>query len=233
MHTGDGIERVSGADASQRSNGGEGGSVLQALGSKDERKYARKKRRRDRKKEYERYLLSETWKKIRAAALERDEHACRACGKKATAVHHIRYPMNLGEEKMEWLYSLCTYCHTKIHAIEGATLRAATNAVLAQVEGSVVYIEDDWRLGKAATRKRQTRGLTRGVQQQPKKKRKRGKHGKEVQPAHVSAGRKKADVLAAANDELHAKQKRARENREYRKDSIANWRAFYEKELQT
>src|SRR5262245_567972 len=77
-----------------------------------------RKSRRDRKKsEYSKYLESPTWRRIRARVLERDKHKCLACQSRATVVHHIRYPKRLGEERLEWLYSLCAPCHDTIHSI--------------------------------------------------------------------------------------------------------------------
>lgn len=131
--TGDGIERVSEEQSISAPHGGEGGSVLQALGSKGRVRELRAKRREDKKDSYAKYLEGSAWRKIRGAALKRDKHTCRACSAPAIHVHHVRYPKNLGEERMEWLYSLCAPCHNEIHkraSVRGVTLRAATNEVL-------------------------------------------------------------------------------------------------------
>ena len=150
----------------------------------------------DRKADYARYLESGTWKRLRRRALKRDKGLCRACKEPAQVVHHIRYPKTLGQEKLEWLYSLCVSCHDEIHrraAEKGTTLRQATNAVL---------------------------GITRS--KKPKRKAKQRKPvvvtslkirtgGPRLSPAT-----KKRRGLAGANDELHEIQKRARENRERR-----------------
>jgi 5-methylcytosine-specific restriction endonuclease McrA len=92
--------------ASQRLEGGEGGSVLQALGSAGEKAQSRTERRAERKEAYAKYLDSSAWKKIRRVVLRGDGNTCLACGGRAEVVHHISYPKNLGEEKLEWLYSL-------------------------------------------------------------------------------------------------------------------------------
>jgi len=115
--------------------GGVGGSVVQTLdsdGVKSGNKALREKRRAKKKSEYAEYLKTETWQKIRARALRRDRYRCRACKGVATEVHHVRYPQVLGQEKLEWLYSLCVPCHGEIHkrTARGMKLRKATNQVL-------------------------------------------------------------------------------------------------------
>ena len=101
--------------------------MLQALSS--ERRAAR---RAEKKKLYRDYLFSAAWKKIRAEILKRDEHRCRGCGEKATQVHHMRYPNKLGQERHEWLFSVCKSCHEEIHrrTASGMPLRHATTLVL-------------------------------------------------------------------------------------------------------
>jgi 5-methylcytosine-specific restriction endonuclease McrA len=188
VQTGDGIERASQKprDTSHPTPcGGEGGSVLQALGSKEER---RKRRRQEKKEAYALYLKSSTWKKIRAAALTRDRHTCRACGRRAEVVHHIRYPAKLGQEKMEWLYSLCARCHDEIHRrATTTTLRKATHHVLGSPAPS--------RKKKRKKTKRQDELLAAKLKElenwKPKMK----------QPAK---GKKKRMSLAAENDRLHS-----------------------------
>jgi len=111
--------------------GGEGGSVLRDLGS-DGVKAAR---REEKKRLYEEYLRSPEWKAIRRKVLARDQHRCRAsgCERRATVVHHARYPHVLGREHLSWLYSLCAPCHDEIHRRhrKPVTLREATRQVLA------------------------------------------------------------------------------------------------------
>lgn len=162
------------AEALLASNGGEGGSVPQALGSKERRR----KRRQQKKEDYSSYLLSPTWRKIRAAALKRDKNKCRACGCAARDVHHIRYPKKLGEEKMEWLFSLCVGCHGEIHRLaEKMPLRHATELVI-ESRTPVVRLPDDPRLSKSAAkwRQRKDKGKSKGkkrkgsVAPRPKKK---------------------------------------------------------------
>lgn len=204
VHTGDGIQRVSEEQpASLAPVWGEGGSVLQALGSKEEKARQRLKRRTKKKESYEEYLESSTWRKIRAAALRRDKNKCRSCGDPARVVHHVRYPEILGEEKMDWLYSLCRPCHDEIHRLDKQlTLRDATDLILRAggIEKTVTFVPDDPQLSKAATRNRQ---LRRGWGKSKKKKRRK------PPPADV----RKRTKLQLANDRLHEEQKRARENR--------------------
>lgn len=214
MHTGDGIERAEvSTDSLLTPVGGEGGSVLQALGSKAEERAKRRKKKKD---SYAKYLEGPVWKKIRAAALKRDKHKCRACGDRARVVHHIRYPKNLGEEKMEWLYSLCAPCHDAIHRAAGSmTLKAATNLILtAGREENVTRLPDDWKLSRSATRSRHSKNYTRkNPSRTPKKKRRQRK----LSP-HVAADQRKANLISSKNQELHEVQKRAKLNRELRKE---------------
>jgi hypothetical protein len=178
--------------------------VLQAPGSKAE---ARRKRREEKKRSYAKYLESPTWRKIRRAALERDGYLCRACGKKATVVHHIRYPKKLGEERMSWLYSLCRPCHDRIHEIcgPGRTLRKATNLVLDGV-GKVKVLPDDHRLSAHATRRRQLGSKSHEVY--PRKK----KNLRNIKTKQRSVPEKKQQLIDE-NERLHQAQARAKRRR--------------------
>ena len=204
MPTGDGIQRVTTSESLLAPSGGEGGSVPQALGSKAEE---RAKRRKAKKDSYAKYLESSTWRKIRAKALARDKHKCRACGEKAQHVHHIRYPKNLGEEKMDWLYSLCVPCHEAVHrAATTMTLRAATDLILgATREGKVTRLPDAGRRQMLRTRKNP-----------PGKKSKKQKRKIRVRPAHIKDTKNKKQKLIDANEELHATFAANRERRERR-----------------
>lgn len=211
MHTGDGIQRVSDvADALLAPVGGEGGSVLQALGSKGEsQRELRAKRRKEKKDSYAEYLKSEEWKKLRARALRRDKKTCRACGKPAAVVHHIRYPKNLGQERLDWLYSLCSPCHNRIHRLaEEMTLRKATHHVLeTRREGNVVYLPDDPQLDPAAAKRRNLKG--RG--HEPGKKKRKRKGLPKTKRMHKSKA-----LLIAQNEALREEFARNRERRERR-----------------
>lgn len=225
MPTSDGIERVTGLESLSTPSGGEGGSVPQALGSKAEERAKRRKKKKD---SYAKYLEGPVWKKIRAAALERDKRTCRACQGRATVVHHIRYPKNLGEEKMEWLYSLCAPCHDAIHrAAKTMTLKKATERILASPTdtSNVVYLPDDWRLSKSATKKRQRKRKRPQSSRKPKKQKKLlPPTGQKINISgsgpplslHASADKKKRMTLTKSNDELHEFFKANRERRERR-----------------
>jgi len=187
------------ADALLAPDGGEGGSVPQALGSKEEK---RQERREKRKEDYARYLESDAWRKIRAKILERDKCKCRACGKKARDVHHIRYPATLGKEKLEWLYSLCSPCHVQVHRLAlKMTLREATYLVLGE-----------------EPKKRKKFKVVRLPPEKPlSKKMDRARHRKAVRAKErkLRTQRKKLKI-EMLNDELHAIQKANRERREKR-----------------
>ncbi len=67
---------------------------------------------------YYKYLSSAKWKNKREQVLKRDKNLCQICGKKiANEVHHLTY-INLGNEKMSDLISICRDCHKKIHGIK-------------------------------------------------------------------------------------------------------------------
>lgn len=70
-----------------------------------------------RRKSYEDYLKSPEWKAKRLLRLEKDYFLCTECGEnKAQEVHHLTY-VNLFNENIEDLQSVCRKCHTKIHQI--------------------------------------------------------------------------------------------------------------------
>lgn len=204
MHTGDGIERAEvTAVAPLTPDGGEGGSVLQALGSKEAKKQARVRRRAEKKQKYSEYLQSETWRKIRARVLIRDKNTCRACGKKAQVVHHRRYPKNLGEERLEWLYALCAPCHDEIHRrAVTMTLRHATDEVLGTPPRPRKKSRKKEKVSRSELESLQTH-FARGVS---------GSMRSDDKTTKRRAG------LTRNNQELHALQVRARENRERRKE---------------
>jgi hypothetical protein len=64
---------------------------------------------------YLNHLKSPYWKNIRKKALERDNNLCQSCLKTpANEIHHLTY-LNLGNEKIEDLISLCSECHKNQH----------------------------------------------------------------------------------------------------------------------
>lgn len=179
--------------------------MLQALGSKEgSKRELRAKRRKKKKDSYAKYLESPTWKKIRRQALDRDGHTCRACKKHAQVVHHIRYPKNLGQERLEWLYSLCAPCHDEIHRLaaqKGVTLRAATRQVL--------------DLSPPVSKKKAGPLPKRIVE---RRKRRQEKRGGLSRSAHVAANTKKKQRLIDENEKLRETFRMNRERRERRWD---------------
>lgn len=68
-------------------------------------------------REYDRYLKSDAWKRVRESVLERDEHKCRFCGATENLrVHHKAY-QNVYEEECALidLITLCDKCHKELH----------------------------------------------------------------------------------------------------------------------
>lgn len=79
------------------------------------REEAREKRRLEKHKSYELYLMSDAWKEKRKLALLRDNYLCQGCLKeRATEVHHTTYN-NLHNEFLFELISLCNPCHERYH----------------------------------------------------------------------------------------------------------------------
>lgn len=194
--------------------GGVGGSALQQALDSESRRAARRTRREARKKEYESYLRSDIWKKIRIFILNRDGRNCRAnCGRRATVVHHIRYPRVLGKEHFDWLYSMCVDCHDELHRIVNRrtmTLRHATQFVIERGGG---HLNDGTVIEPTPPTKSKT---------QRKREKKAKKRGGRVQPAHVKADRQKKLTLKQENERLHAIQVANRERRARRVD-LSTW----------
>lgn len=66
--------------------------------------------------EYLEYLKSPEWQRLRSQRLKIDEYKCQKCGRPFDLdVHHIRYPIALGEEDVyNDLITLCRHCHNDI-----------------------------------------------------------------------------------------------------------------------
>lgn len=65
--------------------------------------------------QYQCYLSSDQWKAKRKLVLSRDNNLCQHCkDKPADEVHHLTY-VNLFNEPIEDLLSLCRNCHITIH----------------------------------------------------------------------------------------------------------------------
>jgi hypothetical protein len=68
-----------------------------------------------RKENYQIYIKSSEWFKIRKLVLKRDNYTCQGClEKEATEVHHKNYD-HLFNEILFDLVSVCKACHDKIH----------------------------------------------------------------------------------------------------------------------
>lgn len=65
------------------------------------------------KKDYNEYLDTDEWKYKRNKVIKRDNSLC-LCGEKSTVVHHKTY-INVSQEKLSDLVSLCKNCHDGYH----------------------------------------------------------------------------------------------------------------------
>jgi hypothetical protein len=89
--------------------------------------------RRKQRRDYYRndYLKSEAWQRKRYVVLKRDNWRCVFCGSKTTQVHHKRYAKyNIGKESIEWLVSVCKYCHDKQHQRQNENAERTTWGLL-------------------------------------------------------------------------------------------------------
>lgn len=69
-----------------------------------------------RQKAYRKYLESDHWAALRSTALERDHHACTACGSiEWLQVHHMTYRSRFEDSLLADLETLCRPCHRKQH----------------------------------------------------------------------------------------------------------------------
>ncbi len=67
--------------------------------------------------QYKEYLKGKEWKILRRKAYLRANHKCEFCNKPAAHVHHIKYPKNLKDDKLENLVVVCEKCHSLNHGI--------------------------------------------------------------------------------------------------------------------
>jgi len=68
-----------------------------------------------RKQEYEKYINSSVWKRLKEKALALNQSCVLCDSRKNLHVHHRRYPDVLGTEPVEWLTVLCRNCHNGYH----------------------------------------------------------------------------------------------------------------------
>ena len=64
---------------------------------------------------YKAYLKSNKWKVLKSKRLAMDGE-CVLCGGDPDAIHHRRYPDELGTETVDDLVTLCTSCHGMFHS---------------------------------------------------------------------------------------------------------------------
>ena len=64
--------------------------------------------------EYQKYLRSEHWQKIRSERLKIDDFKCQKCGRPFDLqVHHLTYD-RIGKEDINDLITLCKNCHARV-----------------------------------------------------------------------------------------------------------------------
>ena len=83
--------------------------------------------------DYQSYLKSSRWQKIRDCIFNRDGGSCRSCGRKASCVHHIDYRFDvLTGNDLTKLFSMCLNCHDRIHN-EAKSFKGMVNLTLSMV----------------------------------------------------------------------------------------------------
>jgi hypothetical protein len=71
-------------------------------------------------KDYESYLHSLLWRKIRKRVLKRDKHKCRCCGELAGEAHHRSYRREaLNGSDISPIIAICRKCHDEIELEDG------------------------------------------------------------------------------------------------------------------
>lgn len=55
------------------------------------------------------------WRELRKTVLKRDGNRCRACGRKASEIHHILFRSLGGKDEASNLLALCDSCHQSAH----------------------------------------------------------------------------------------------------------------------
>lgn len=85
--------------------------------TKKQRKKLMKKPKSVRQKEYQKFLKSEEWAKIRADVIMLAEYKCETCGRrpKTFQIHHLSYDKPWGQEEPGDLVCLCPRCHDRAH----------------------------------------------------------------------------------------------------------------------
>jgi len=79
--------------------------------------------------DYQEYLKSDRWKKIREIVFERDHYVCQSClSEKATEVHHTQGHFRFNEPLFS-LVSVCSDCHRKITEMEQSMKRGETDLI--------------------------------------------------------------------------------------------------------
>jgi len=67
---------------------------------------------------YREYLNRPEFKIVRFKVMKRANWRCEICGKRATEVHHLKYPRWGAFDVPENLIAICHECHCKIHGKE-------------------------------------------------------------------------------------------------------------------
>ena len=75
----------------------------------------RKQEYENKQNEYQEYLKSDRWKRLRGLRLAKSDFLCEGCGDEATQVHHKSYKNLFIPEEFLDLISLCEKCHQKKH----------------------------------------------------------------------------------------------------------------------
>jgi len=76
------------------------------------------------KKQADPFYLSQPWKAIRVAALQRDHYWCQRCQKRPAKIVHHLIPRTVDQSlelELDNLQSVCVICHEQVHPEKGAS----------------------------------------------------------------------------------------------------------------
>lgn len=96
---------------------------------------------------YAKYLQTPEWRELSEHCKRRDGYKCRLCGStEMLAAHHVQYPTDWYDTKLDQLITLCDGCHKVAHQVDELcdkfhTLHYAKNGHIYTTENTKLYAE--------------------------------------------------------------------------------------------
>jgi len=92
--------------------------------------------------DYQHYLASRTWARLRRSALRRARGHCMVCrSPDGVEVHHNRYPHRWGTERRDDLVALCSGCHSLFHELRKLSTGGGPGRTLSRVAARAPELE--------------------------------------------------------------------------------------------